>query len=54
MKLYVQFFNGDITVPNVDSTETKDGYFMALDSDGDKLFVSHEGNIKYVQFDYDA
>lgn len=52
MKIYVKFFDGDMTVYNVNETLTKDGYFTCLDDDGDKLFTAAEAWIKYVEYDY--
>lgn len=52
MKVYVKFFDGDVTIDDAESTTTDDGYFLVLDEEGDNLFVSRECNIKYVRYDY--
>lgn len=53
MKVYVKFFAGDITVDGVESTDTKNNYFVCYDADGDKLFAAAEHNIMYVEYKYD-
>lgn len=54
MNVYVKFHNTtDIRLKDVANTETKDGYFVCEDDDGDNLFVTAEHNILYVQYDYE-
>lgn len=54
MKVYIRFHNKeDVTVEDADSTTAKDGDFIVLDHDGDKLLATSESNILYVAYNYE-
>lgn len=54
MKVYVKFIHGgDVTVDNVESTDTKNNWFQCLDFDGDKLMAAPEHLVQYIEYIYE-